>query len=55
MKHISILVPNGAVALSTIEGPFIGFSRANDILLSLGKQPLFQAELVGLTQEAQNI
>ena len=53
MKHISILVPNGAVALSTIEGPFIGFSRANDILLSLGKQPLFQVQLVGLTKEAQ--
>ncbi len=53
MKHISILVPRGAVALSTIEGPFIGFSRANDILLSMGKQPLFQPQLVGLTREAE--
>src|SRR5580765_2600180 len=53
MKHISILVPRGAVALSTIEGPYIGFSRANDILTSMGKQPLFQVQLVGLTREAQ--
>ncbi len=53
MKHISILVPRGAVALSTIEGPFIGFSRANDVLLAMGKQPLFQVQLVGLSRETQ--
>jgi transcriptional regulator GlxA family with amidase domain len=54
MKHISILVPKGAVALSTIEGPFIGFSKANDLLESMGKPPLFQVQLVGLTREAQS-
>jgi transcriptional regulator GlxA family with amidase domain len=53
MKHISILVPRGAVALSTIEGPFIGFSKANDLLESMGKPPLFQVQLVGLTRDAQ--
>jgi transcriptional regulator GlxA family with amidase domain len=53
MKHISILVPRGAVALSTIEGPFIGFARANDILVSMGRSPLFEVQLVGLTREAQ--
>lgn len=52
MKHVSILVPKGAVALSTIEGPFIGFARANDLLVSIGKPPLFTVQLVGLTQEA---
>jgi transcriptional regulator GlxA family with amidase domain len=54
MKHISILVPRGAVALSTIEGPFIGFSRANDVLVSMGREPLFQVQLVGLGKEAQD-
>jgi len=53
MKHVSILVPSGAVALSTIEGPFIGFARANEILASMGKPPLFDVHLVGLTKEPQ--
>jgi len=53
MKHVSILVPKGAVALSTIEGPFIGFARANEILTSMGKAPLFDVHLVGLTKEPQ--
>jgi len=53
MKHVSILVPRGAVALSTIEGPFIGFARANEILTSMGKAPLFDVHLVGLTREPQ--
>jgi len=53
MKHISILVPKGAVALSTIEGPFIGFARANDLLTSTGRSPLFDVQLVGLTKDAQ--
>jgi transcriptional regulator GlxA family with amidase domain len=53
MKHISILVPKGAVALSTIEGPFIGFSKANELLVSMGRSPLFNVQLVGLKAEAQ--
>jgi len=53
MKHVSILVPKGAVALSTIEGPFIGFARANELLKNLGKPELFHVQLVGLTHEAE--
>ncbi len=53
MKHISILVPRGAVALSCIEGPFILFNKANEFLSGLGKQPLFKVELVGLTNDQQ--
>jgi transcriptional regulator GlxA family with amidase domain len=51
MKNISILIPRGAAALACIEGPFTGFNRANDVLLSKGKQPLFKLQLVGLTKE----
>lgn len=53
MKQISILVPKGAVALSCIEGPFVCFTKANDFLESVGKDPLFNVQLVGLSKEAQ--
>jgi transcriptional regulator GlxA family with amidase domain len=53
MKHITILLPKGAVALSTIEGPLIGFSKANELLVAAGKAPLFNIQLVGLSREAQ--
>jgi len=53
MKHISILVPKGAVALGCIEGSFILFTKANDFLASRGKPPLFNVQLVGLNREAQ--
>jgi len=34
MKHISILVPKGAVALGCIEGPFILFNKVNEFFKS---------------------
>jgi transcriptional regulator GlxA family with amidase domain len=51
MKHISILVPRGAVSLSCIEGPFILFNKANEFLESMGKRALFTVQLVGLDKE----
>ena len=51
MKNISILVPNGAVALGTIEGPFIAFRQANNLLVETGKEPMFDIKLVGLNKE----
>lgn len=53
MKTITILVPRGAVALSCIEGPFILFNKVNDFLAGMGKPPMFEVQLVGLTPEAQ--
>ena len=53
MKHISILVPKGAAALSCIEGAFTCFTRANDFLESMGKARLFNVQLVGVDKEAQ--
>lgn len=53
MKHISILVPRGAVALSCIEGPFILFNKANEFLTRMGKDPLFVVQLVGLNKDPQ--
>lgn len=53
MKHISILVPRGAVALSCIEGPFILFNKVNEFLIGAGKNALFQVQLVGLNSDEQ--
>ncbi|HYM20328.1 MAG TPA: helix-turn-helix domain-containing protein [Candidatus Kapabacteria bacterium] len=53
MKNIAILVPRGAAALSCIEGSVIGFGRANEVLASFGKPPLFQTTLVGIDHEPQ--
>ena len=52
-KTISILVPDGAVALSCIEGSFILFNRANDFLVQAGKPPIFTLQLVGATKDAR--
>jgi len=53
MKHISILVPNGDVALSCIEGSFTVFNKVNDFLVDMGKKPAFKVQLVGLNKETQ--
>lgn len=50
MKHISILVPQGAI-LGSIEGPRQVFTEANKFLQSIGKLPFCKVQLVGLTKE----
>lgn len=49
MRHISILVPEGAI-LGNIEGPRQVFSQANDII-GAGKPKLFDIHLVGSSEE----
>jgi transcriptional regulator GlxA family with amidase domain len=53
MKHISILVPRGAVALGCIEGPFILFNKVNEFMSDLGRPVPFRIQLVGMTKETQ--
>jgi transcriptional regulator GlxA family with amidase domain len=50
MKHISIIVPKGAI-LGSLEGPRMLFSEVNDLLQRIGKTPLFKVQLVGLSNE----
>ncbi len=50
MKHISILVPTGAI-LGSIEGPRQVFTEVNKLLKSMGKPALFKVQLVGLAKE----
>ena len=50
MKHISILVPTGAV-LGSIEGPRQVFTEANKFSINIGKPGFCKIQLVGLTKE----
>ena len=52
MKHITILVPYGAV-LASIDDPRYLFTAANEFLESTGRPPLFHVELVGLAKEVK--
>ena len=52
MKHISVLVTNGAI-LGNIEGPRQVFTEANQFLESIGKSELFKVELVSLGNDAK--
>jgi transcriptional regulator GlxA family with amidase domain len=50
MKHITILVPRNAI-LGSIEGPRQLFTAVNGYYASMGKPPVFNVELVGLSKE----
>jgi transcriptional regulator GlxA family with amidase domain len=50
MKHITILVPKGAI-LGSIEGPRQLLTGVNSYYASMDKPPIFKVELVGLTRE----
>lgn len=50
MKKVSILVPESSV-MQAIADPQYLFTAANQFLLSAGRQPLFDVELVGASNE----
>lgn len=50
MKHISILVPKGAI-LGSLEGSRQIFTQVNTFLRAKGAPPLFNVQLVGLSKE----
>lgn len=50
MKHISILIPRGAI-LGSLEGPRLLFSEVNELLKRIGKMPLFKVQLIGLAAD----
>jgi transcriptional regulator GlxA family with amidase domain len=52
MKHISIIVPEGAI-LGSIEGPRQVLTEVNKFLINTGKEPIFHVQLVGLSKEVQ--
>lgn len=50
MKHISILVPQGAI-LGSVEGPRQVLTEVNKLLKSKGSPAMFNVQLVGLDRE----
>jgi transcriptional regulator GlxA family with amidase domain len=50
MKHISILVPKGAI-LGSLEGSRQLLTQVNQFFLARGSEPIFQVQLVGLASE----
>lgn len=50
MKHISILVPHGAI-LGSLEGSRQLLNQVNNFFLMKGQEPLFTIELIGLTRQ----
>ncbi len=52
MKHISILVPHGAV-LSNIEFPRQVFAEVNEYLIRMRKKPIFDVQLVGVSKSVR--
>lgn len=50
MKHISILVPKGAI-LGSLEGTRQLFTQVNQFCKAKGEPPLFQVQLIGLSKE----
>lgn len=50
MKHISILVPKGAI-LGSLEGSRQLLTQVNEFFKAQGKEPVFKVQLVGLQKE----
>lgn len=50
MKHISILVPKGAI-LGSLEGTRQLFTQVNEFFKAKGAPPIFKVQLVGLSKE----
>lgn len=53
MKHISILIPLGHASMVNIEGTYQIFSEVNGMLSEMGREPVFNVQLVGLSKETK--
>ena len=53
MKHISILIPEGDISVTNVEGTHQIFSEVNGFLARNGKPPMFHIQLVGLSKESR--
>jgi len=52
MKHISILVPKGAI-LGSLEGTRQLLTQVNEFFKARGENPIFKVQLVGLSKETE--
>jgi transcriptional regulator GlxA family with amidase domain len=51
MKHISIIVPSGHSSLPNIDGTHQIFTESNRFATTMGRAPMFDVKLVGLSKE----
>lgn len=47
MKHVSVLIPEGDISISNVEGIYHIFTEVNKLLQKEGKPPAFHLQLVG--------
>ncbi|MEP6749852.1 MAG: helix-turn-helix domain-containing protein [Bacteroidota bacterium] len=53
MKHVSILIPLGHTSLSNIDGTHQILLEVNKFLATMGREPLFNVNLVGIVKETK--
>lgn len=53
MKHVSILVPRGHSSVTNIEGTYQILNEVNNFLADMGKEKLFDIQLVGLIKDTR--
>ncbi|MDP4678918.1 MAG: hypothetical protein NWS46_00965 [Cyclobacteriaceae bacterium] len=53
MKHVSIIVPERPVVLSSTVGTLKLFGQVNNFLMVQNMPPCYDIQLVGLTKETQ--
>ena len=53
MKHVSIVIPQGPIILSSVIGTYKVFDFVNQFMLARGKNPAFDIHLVGLSKETE--
>src|SRR6202000_1702332 len=53
MKHVSIIIPQGPIILSSVIGTYKVFSFVNQFFQVQGKKPPFDIHLVGLSKETE--
>jgi transcriptional regulator GlxA family with amidase domain len=53
MKHVSIIIPQGPIILSSVIGTYKVFSFVNGFMQAQGKRPPFDIHLVGLSKETE--
>jgi hypothetical protein len=54
MKHISMIIPNEQTSLVNIAGTHQIFSNVNEIADKFRKEPVFNVQLSGLSNEVLN-
>src|SRR5437588_12857728 len=53
MKHVSIIIPQGPIILSSVIGTYKVLAFVNHYLQAKGKNPAFDIHLVGLNKETE--